>query len=808
MNHRCSKTTAAVRRLQHRTAPLALAAHLAMAGLAANLIAVAPARAADVATAYDISAGPLNAALHRFVAQSGVFVAADGALTEGRSSPGLQGRYAPAEALQRLLAGTGLEGLRQGDGSFALRKVPAVPVKVEATVSANETVLPVVKVTAPAEREGATSPVAGYVAKRSTTGMKTETPTREVPQSISVVTRDSLDARGISSLAEALEYVPGFTGLSYGHDDRYDWSIARGIGETYSTNFRDGLKEAGSVYAVPRLNTYAVERVEYLRGPASLLFGSNIPGGAVNSITKRPTKEAQGEFRVRGGDIHRLGFGGDVSGPLGQDGNVLYRLVVEQERFDLPTPGSRKEERYFAPALTFRLSGDAELTLLGSLGQDRVNGDAYPYSYYEPVASAYIRVAEKGWDRFDRDQSSVGYLFDHRVNNSLSFHSRSRYSRIKLDYRVNFADSFVSSTVVNRYAQHIKDDAKVWQTDNYIEAKWTLNGLVNTALAGVDVSKVDGAEYRGGDLTSPYDMAAGQGIGAFIAPTLAPTYIATNRQIGVYVQNQTKIDDRFVVVLGGRKDRHRVEVRTSGTTVAERNDAFTGRIGGVWLAPAGWSPYVSYATSFQPQAGVDFSGSRFEPTTGRQYEVGVRYEPSGTNAMLSAALFDIRQQNVLVTDPLHTSFSVQRGEVGSRGLELEVNTSLTKGVDLIASYSYTDAKVTKDTDATLVGRKNGSVPAHKAAVWLSYALLGDSLRGMKIGVGARYSSKVPDFDNTRWVPGVTLFDARLGYQFDRHWELAVNARNLFDKVHLVNCSYGSCYPGDRREVVATATYRW
>lgn len=309
-------------------------------------------------------------------------------------------------------------------------------------------------------------------------------------------------------------------------------------------------------------------------------------------------------------------------------------------------------------------------------------------------------------------------------------------------------------------------------------------------------------------LTSPYDSVTGQGIGSFIAPTLEPTYIAVNRQVGVYVQNQTKIDDRFVVVLGARRDWHRVDVRTSGTTNTEHNDALTGRIGAVWLAPGGWSPYVSYATSFQPQSGVDYRGERFDPTSGRQYEVGVRYEPPGTNAMFSAALFDILQQNVLATDPLHTNYSVQRGEVGSRGVELEANASLTKGLDLTASYSYTNARVTQDTDPALVGRKNGSVPAHRAAIWLSYGLSGDVLRGAKFGVGARYNSSVPDFDNTRWVPGVTLIDARLSYQLEQHWELAVNARNLFDKKFLVNCSYGSCYLGDRREVVATVSYRW
>ena len=148
------------------------------------------------------------------------------------------------------------------------------------------------------------------------------------------------------------------------------------------------------------------------------------------------------------------------------------------------------------------------------------------------------------------------------------------------------------------------------------------------------------------------------------------------------------------------------------------------------------------------------------------------------------------QRNVLVTNPVHQDFSVQRGEIGSRGVELEANASLARGLDLTASYSYTDAKVTADTNAALVGRKNGLVPKHRAALWFNYRLPADLIEGLKLGLGVRYNSKVPDYENVRWVPGVALFDARVGFQVDRHWEIALNARNLFDKKYLVNCSYG------------------
>jgi iron complex outermembrane receptor protein len=595
--------------------------------------------------------------------------------------------------------------------------------------------------------------------------------------------------------------------MTFGRDDRYDWSIVRGIGSTYGANYRDGLKEVGGAYAVPRLNSYGVERIEYLRGPASLLVGSNSPGGVVNSITKQPTPDTRRSLRVRAGELDRQGIAADLSGPVNDDGTVLYRLVALAEHYDLPTPQTDMNQRYFAPSFTFRLGSDTQLTLLADIQQEKIDGDAYPYSYDEAFGR-YVSVIEKGRDRFHRDQWSTGFLLSHRFNDALTFHSRTRYTHTRLDYRRSFPGGLPNGTLVERGAQDMKETSKAWQSDNYVEGKWAYGKWANTTIAGLDLSKVDGSLFRGVGTTSPYDLATGQGVGNYIAPELLPFKLATSRQAGLYVQNQAKFDNRFVIVTGLRQDRYQETIIASWADAPIRQNKLTGRLGGVWLLPNGVSPYVSYSTSFQPQSGAGYDGTPFKPTSGRQYEVGVRYEPVGMNAMFSAAVFDISQRNVAVTDPVQQDFSVQRGQVGSRGLELEANTSLAAGLDLIASYSYTDAKVTEDTNPALVGRKNGLVAAHKASVWLNYRLPSDVVEGMKVGLGVRHTSKVPDYENTRWVPGVTLVDARVGYQVNRQWDMALNARNLFDKRHLINCSYGSCYPGDKREVMMTANYRW
>jgi iron complex outermembrane recepter protein len=791
----------------HRLVMACLAVGTLHAILPAAALAQTPARlVTDAPLSFSVAAGPLSQVLNAFASAAGVELTVDAQLLEGRRSSGLRGSYSVREGFAEILRGHELHAVRAANGSYSLARNSAGTGAAAAGERALEAALPVVKVTAKAETESATGPLSGYVAQRTSSGSRTDTPLREVPQSISVVTLDSIEARGSTSLAEALEYVPGFTPMTYGQDSRYDWSIARGIGTTSGANYLDGLKLAGSMYSVPRVETYGVERVEFLRGPASTLFGSGIPGGVVNAISKRPTADARGEVRVRAGTSDRQGVAADLSGPLDAEGTVMYRLVALDEKYDLQTPQTRKEARYIAPSLALRLGRDTDLTVLASYQQDRIDGDAYPYSYSESVGY-YVPAFEKGWDRFNRDHSAIAALLSHRFSDSLSLHSRNRYSETRLDYRLAYATGALSPTLLSRGAQYIRDEANVWQSDTYLEAKWSLAGWQHTTLLGLDLSKLDGSLYRGDDTTTPYDTSTGRGVGTFIEPALSPTYVGTTRQRGVYVQDQIKIDERFALLAGLRQDQYRQNVTGDWAGDPISHDKLTWRFGGVWMLPSGLSPYASYATSFEPQSGASYDGSPFKPTTGRQVEVGVRIEPKGMQARFTAALFDIRQQHVLSTDPAHTEFSVQRGEIGSRGVELEANVSASHHVDLTASYSYTDARVTRDTDPSLVGLRNGLVPRHKLAVWADWRLPASLVDGLSLAIGMRANSKVPDFTNTSWVPGVTVFDARVGYRVER-WEFALNARNLLDKAYLVNCSYGSCYPADRRELVGSAAYRW
>jgi iron complex outermembrane receptor protein len=287
-------------------------------------------------------------------------------------------------------------------------------------------------------------------------------------------------------------------------------------------------------------------------------------------------------------------------------------------------------------------------------------------------------------------------------------------------------------------------------------------------------------------------------------------------QVGLYAQDQIKFD-RFVLMLSGRNDW--ADTSTRNRLVARRStqddSEFTGRVGLLYNFDNGIAPYVSYATSFQPTIGTSSAGTPFEPTTGEQIEAGIKYQPVGTNALFTVSAYNLTQQNALVPDTLNPGFQVQQGEVRVRGLEFEGKVGLADGLDLIASYAYTDSEITRGAPA-VVGNEIPVTPRNQAAAWLNYAFQGGPLEGLSIGAGVRFfGNHFGDQANTLRIPSYTLVDAAIRYDFGKlnpklaGAELALNVSNLFDNEYVSTCGdLNTCYWGNPRTVLATLSYRW
>nr|WP_271623895.1 TonB-dependent receptor [Bradyrhizobium sp. CCBAU 11430] len=416
----------------------------------------------------------------------------------------------------------------------------------------------------------------------------------------------------------------------------------------------------------------------------------------------------------------------------------------------------------------------------------------------------------------DQEQGRVGYLFEHAFNNAVAVRQKFRYVDVDAVTRyVGFLGAPVGN-VVSRYTGYVHDTLQSAIMDNQVEAKLSTGPVQHTLLVGTDYTASKFNDKQGfGFGVSPLNLAA---------PVYAPESIpdpaisssTQQRQIqsGVYIQDQAKLD-HWILTLSGRSDW----VRTTGedqfalTRQQQSEQAYSGRAGLTYVFDSGVAPYVAYSTSFFPNLGVDPTGAFFKPTTGKQTEIGVKYQPQGTRSFITAAVFDLTQSGGLVTTG--TGVTVQRGEIQSRGFELQALASLGGGFDITSSYTYLDMVTKQAGDSAQIGKFPSGNPPHTATLWGNYALpLAGPFAGLSIGGGVRYMSwSYGDDLNTFKNSSVTLVDAALKFDFGqaakelKGLQFQVNAKNLFN-LHYTTCQVGYCYRGAPLTVIATLGYRW
>jgi iron complex outermembrane receptor protein len=802
-----------------------VAVALMLAGTSLLPVSAAQAQAANPLSTpesprrYDIPAGPLDRTLNRYASEAGVELSVDGALIQGKTSAGLAGSYGVQEGFAELLRGQGLRIVRGASGAYSLRPAP-----VPEADARGATTLPAVMVTGSAE--SAAGPIDGYLAKRSATGTKTDSTILETPQSISVVSADFIKEIGASRLKESLSYTPGINTSPWGSDSRFDWTIIRGFDAQTPGYYLDGLQlRNNNSWAVWQTEVYGAERIEVLRGPTSVLYGQNGAGGMINVVSKRPTEEPLHEMEVQVGNNARRQVAADFSGPVDEAGKVLYRITGLARDAELPASGLPNDRFYIAPALTIKPSSDTTLTLLSHYLRVR-DGSSYgsfpeagtlqpnPNGKFSPKTY----VGEPGFDRFNQEQWMVGYMLEHRFNDTWTVRQNARYGYTSVDYRQVYVRGFATVDADNpsdpsnfrlldRYPFGSNENARLFTIDNQAQAKLRLGDWQHTFLAGLDYqhSRNYQATYNDGTV-GPIDGYSPVH-GSPVNPA-DPWFDGTTRlaQTGFYLQDQIKWGN-WVATLGGRYDRASADVSSnidgSRTKVDEHN--FSGRGGLVYLHPSGIAPYFSYAESFSPTATIDpVTNSPMKPETGRQYEVGVRYEPPGGTSRYSVAAFDLRRRNYITYT--EDFLPKQTGEVQVRGLEFEAGFRPVPQMNVVAAYTYTPkADVTASSTPSEVGKQMQAVSRNQFALWTDYRFGS----GIKVGVGARYTGPNQGYAESasKKLPGYTLIDAMVGYQIQR-WNLALNVRNLTNKTYLSNCSQGDCRYGDLRTVLATATYRW
>ncbi len=761
---------------------------------------------AQAAPAYTfaIAAQPLDAALDAFVQATGWQLGYESAMVSGVMSAGVDGRLPADEALNRLLAGTGLTFRQSAPGMATL----------ETLATGEEATLGPVTIEA---LRGITSyePTEGYVSYFSVAATKTDTPLIETPQSISVISRQEMDDHDVKTVAEAVRYNPGIAVDAYGVDPRgFDSIKIRGFDSVTTGSFRDGLRMDGNFFAAYTTEPYALERVDIMRGPSGALYGQAEAGGVINRTTKRPTAGMRQEAFIEAGSYNTYSGGFDVGGAATEDKTILFRLTGMMRQgnmeFDYNDGTEQDNDRvYFAPSLTWAPTENTELTLLTDYLKDSRSTQFGTFASEETGRTNTV-AGEPGFDKFDQEQYAIGYTFSHRFDEMWSVRQTARYSHVEVDYQTVAANGLdADGRTLNRYVWASPDIVNQIAVDNQVESRFGLGPTDHVVLVGGDYSRsVDTFSYYSGavgdlDIWDP----------VYTGASLPAPYQVTEQilvQSGVYAQDQVTLFDKWILTLGGRYSwvDQTTEQKLAGTTENKTDSAFTGRAGLTYMFDNGLAPYVSYTEGFAPTEGTNLSGESFEPQRSVQYEVGLKYQPPETNALLTVSLYHLTKSNVLTRDPDNINASIQSGEIRSRGVEVEGKASLFNGLDIHAAYTYTDAKVTESTEADL-NQVPILVPDHTASVWMNYKVSEGPLKGLGIGGGVRYvGSTFNDLANTSSNPDYALVDATISYALTDSASVEVNANNLLDTEYVTTCSFGACYYGPGRRVNARLTYRW
>ncbi len=663
-----------------------------------------------------------------------------------------------------------------------------------------------------------------YVPRETNDAAKLAIPLIETPQAVTVIPRDQIDLLDWQNLSQVVRYTAGVIGENYGPDPRYDWLTMRGF---YPIQYIDGLQApVGSVSNVG-VDLYGFQSVEVLKGPSSTLYGLAPPGGIVNLTSRRPEAQFSGEAQLQYGSYANAQVAVDVTGPLDKDGHFLGRLTALYFDRGTQTDGVDTNRYYVAPAFTWVASPDTNLTLLSYFQHDDVYGDGggflpiYGVARFNPLGkvSTSRNLGDTKYNHFKRDQYGVGYEFSHKFNDTWRFTQNLKYfsSDVKIlqVYGAGLADADFDGVpddyrTVNRYNFPFNEKVKSFNVDSRVEGAFDSGAVKQKLLVGVDYRRyTDNAEFGFG-LAPPIDLFKPvYGMPITTPTSLFPYLQEVQKQTGLYAQDQIKLD-RWVLTLGGRRDN----VKSSNAGKRSTDNKFTYRAGLNYLFDSGFAPYVSYATSFQPTPGADFSGKAFVPTRGEQTEVGVKFQPgslpAGTNVLLTLAAYDLTQKNVLTADPdpSHAFFSVQAGEVRVKGLELEGVARFNDRWSFNAAYTYMDSEVTRSNGANL-GKQLVQTPRQMASALVDFTQQTGSLAGLGASLGARYvGSSYGDPANAFKAPSVVLWDATVHYNVG-NWVMQLNLSNMFDKEYLSRCaSDAQCFYGLRRAINASVTRRF
>ncbi|PMN00750.1 ligand-gated channel protein [Vibrio splendidus] len=666
------------------------------------------------------------------------------------------------------------------------------------------------------------------------TATKSALEPEETPQGITVIDEEQLEQRGVKSLNQALRYAPGVVTEQKGASvTMYDTFSIRGFSNNQS--YYDGLilPFLTGWNLQPQIDPIAIQQVEVFKGPTSVLYGSMPPGGMVNMIAKAPQEDGSTKVGVSTGSRNLMEASIDTSGQLG-DSDFLYRLVALARKQDSQVDNAEEERYVIAPSLDWQVSDRTLINFNLYYQNDPSMGtnSAMPLEVLK-ASDPSVSMGDKNWSTFEREVLMLGYKINHQINDNWTFLQNARYSDASLYqentyHRGTNFNAATGSLIRNVYSTD--EDSQSFVIDNQVSGRVEISGLEHNLLFGVDYLKLTGDSlYKEFDANSSFgDFNAYNPNNDLLDKSqlqenYRESHDITTEQLGLYFQDQVRYD-ALVLLAGGRYDMFKAsDDKTStyptsdGTEKADHNQ-FSYRVGALYELDNGISPFVSYATSFEPATGTDINGNSLKPQLGEQVELGVKYLSADMAQQLTASYFYITKKDSIAADPSDPTYrsKIQLGEVRSQGVEVEGRWFVTEGWDVNASYTYVDMEVTEDANPDLEGTTPIYVPTHAANLWSNYYVYGGALSGTRFSAGARYMGEMEmDATNTQGkVPSYTVVDLSVGYDLGEASETLSGAtanllvNNLFNEEYYTCYDQSNCWFGAEQSVELSVNYEF
>ncbi|MGD1851796.1 MAG: TonB-dependent siderophore receptor [Cyanophyceae cyanobacterium] len=683
---------------------------------------------------------------------------------------------------------------------------------------------------------GVTGQGEGYFVPNATVGTRTDTPLRDVPQSIQIIPREILEDQGTIRLNDAVRNASGVVAGS--SDPRGQRFTIRGFGS--SSVLRDGVRLAnGGVGNIGFQELANIERIEVLKGPASILFGSLQPGGVINLVTEQPLREPRYELSFRTGSRGLLEPSIDITGPITADGNVRYRLNALYRTEDYFRDFDTPVERFFiAPVIAFDIGDDTNLTLELEYRSDRRPNDFGLPVIGDSIADIPLdRATSNRGDETTAESFRAGYRFEHRFNENWKLRNSFFYRHYESRFTFNLADFAVGLGLIPEtfnettgdlflYASRSSQPASNLEMQTNLVGEFTTGSLEHTLLVGIDFLNFRGLDGSESQTLIPPDPDEIGLLNIFdpnyaALPTLDLGELSvversdsSTDSLGIYIQDQVKILDNLILLAGLRFDSVYQESESfnllSGVSESElQESAWSPRVGLVYQPSEDISLYASYSTSFSPNTAPALEGGLLDPERGRQFEIGARAELLGDRLSVGLALFNLEKDNVAVPDPRNPSFSINSESQRSRGVELDVIGEILPGWNIVVNYAYLDPELPGEDDPNS-GNRIFNAPEHVANLWTTYEIQSGALEGLMLGGGFNYvSDRFGDFANSFDVDGYFIANAVIAYESD-NWKAAVNFRNLFDVDYIesvFNSRERANYPGEGFTVLGSFSIR-